>query len=199
MNQSIPERAPMRRQRKQPGAKKPLWREIVEWVVLFAGAYLLATLISTYIFQIIPVMGESMTPTLQSGERMFVTKFTYYFREPERHEIVITHYPESGDLFVKRVVGLPGETIGVHDGQVYIDGEPLEEPYTREDTIYYEMEDTVIPEGYVFVMGDNRNDSKDSHSSSVGPLPLSDLVGKAQFVIWPLNAIRSLRYTPQAG
>ena len=169
-------RRPLHRKREREPQAKSVWREIGEWIALFAGAYLAALVISTFVFQVIPVSGESMMPTLENGERMFVTKFTYAIREPERHEIVITRYPESDALYVKRVVGLPGDTVEVRDGRVYVNDTALEEPYLLDDEIHYFLEPETVPEGRVFVLGDNRNDSKDSHSDAVGMLPMEYLV-----------------------
>lgn len=190
------ERRPVRRRRGSEPEKKSAWRELAEWVGILVGAYLVALVISTFIFQVIPVSGESMTPTLENGERMFVTKFTYAFREPEHREIVITRYPDSDALYVKRVIGLPGDTVEVKHGKVYLNGEALDESYIRDQEIRYEMDEVVVAEGEVFVLGDNRNDSKDSHS--VGALPRDYLVGCAQCVIWPLDGIRSLHFDPAA-
>ncbi|MGI6315868.1 MAG: signal peptidase I [Christensenellales bacterium] len=171
--------------------KKPWWRELLEWLAVVAAAVVLASLINEYVFQIIPVLGTSMEPTLYSGDRMVVTKFTYKTRMPERGEIVITKYPGSTDYFVKRVIGLPGEKIGIHDGAVYINDIRLEENYIMEE-IKYSYSDVIVPDGCIFVMGDNRNYSSDSHVSTVGPLPLTNLVGKPQLIIYPFDKIGSM-------
>ncbi|MDD2956877.1 MAG: signal peptidase I [Oscillospiraceae bacterium] len=171
--------------------KKPWCRELLEWVAVVVVAVVLASLINEYVFQIIPVLGSSMEPTLYTGDRMVVTKFTYKTRVPERGEIVITKYPGSTDYFVKRVIGLPGEKIGIHDGAVYINDVRLEEDYIMEE-IKYTYNDVIVPEGCIFVMGDNRNYSSDSHVSTVGPLPLANLVGKPQLIIYPFDKIGSM-------
>lgn len=165
-------------------------QELIEWVIALAIAVVVGLVLHFLVFQMIRVDGPSMQPTLHTGQRMFSTPATYFLREPVRGEIVITAFPErKGDYFVKRVIGLPGERIAIHDGSVYINGKKLDEPYIKE-SIEYTMDEILIEEGHVFVLGDNRNDSTDSHSSYVGALPMSMLKGKVQAVLWPLSEIQ---------
>lgn len=146
-----------------------------------------------FIFEPIRVAGDSMKPTLLDGERMFVEKVSYMFHEPERGDIVICYYPNRGNsTFVKRVVGLPGETIEILDGFVYINGELLDESDYWNDYINGEYGPIVIPDDCVFVMGDNRNHSGDSREGSVGPIPLYRIVGRVHGVVWPFDGLREL-------
>ncbi len=173
----------------KPGAG----RELLEWCIALVSALAVGLLLHFFVFQFVQVQGPSMQPTLYTGERLLCTPATYMFRSPVRGEIVITSYPNRGnDHFVKRVIALPGETISVHSGRVWIDGKSLDEPYIPEE-ILYEMDAMKIPEGYVFVMGDNRNDSSDSHSPQVGPLKISMLKGKAHFVVWPFSKMTRIQ------
>jgi signal peptidase I len=134
-----------------------------------------------------------MQPTLYTDERMAVTIFSYYFNTPQRGDVVVTKYPDDSRNFVKRVIGLPGETLEIKDGKVYIDGVELDEPYISEE-INFDYGEITIGEGKYFVMGDNRNNSRDSRYINVGPLDEELIVGKAQYVVWPFGELRRLNH-----
>ena len=171
-------------------------QELLEWIVALAIALAIGLLLHFLVFQLIQVEGPSMQPTLHTGQRMFCTPATYLLRKPVRGEIVITAYPNrEGDNFVKRVIALEGESVAIHDGAVYINGVRLNEPYIKEE-IHYEMEEITVEPGHVFVLGDNRNDSSDSHDPQIGTLPLSMLKGKVHAIVWPLSEF-SLLPTPE--
>ena len=159
-------------------------RELLEWIVCIAIAVVAALIINKFVVCFIRVEGTSMVPTLQNGERLLVTPSSYRFRDPQRGEIVITHYPGRSDRYVKRIIGLPGETIEVKDGCVWINGVPLAEPYA-DVLMTYGMEAQIIPEGHYFVMGDNRNGSTDSRDSGVGCVDEGYLLGKVVLGLWP--------------
>ena len=126
-NQEAAETKVRRGKKNKP--KKPLWREILEWVVTLAAAVAIALVIRTFIFEPVRVDGHSMDNTLANGEVMFVTKPEYLFGDPERFDVVICHYPGRGSTnFVKRVVGLPGERLAIHDDVIYIDGKAQPQP-----------------------------------------------------------------------
>ncbi|MGN0779158.1 MAG: signal peptidase I [Aristaeellaceae bacterium] len=170
--------------------KKPLWREIVEWIVTLAVAVAIALVIRTFLFEPVRVDGHSMDDTLANGEVMFVTKPEYLFGTPERFDVVICHYPGRGNTnFVKRVVGLPGDVVQITGGYLYINGEKYEEDYLTHRP-NYEMEPYQVPEGQYFVLGDNRSNSNDSHL--IGPIDESMIMGKVHQVIFPLSAWRSI-------
>jgi len=128
------------------------------------------------------VDGFSMIPTLQNGEYVLVSRLSYKFSIPERGDIIVFSFPvdESQDL-IKRVIGLPGETVSIQQNQVLIDGVPLEEPYIAQSPLYSGT--WTVSEGELFVLGDNRNDSKDSHQW--GLLPMENIIGKALIIYWP--------------
>ena len=175
-----------RGQKEKP--KKTLKREIFEWVVTIAAAVLIAFVIRTFLFEPVRVDGGSMLETLQDGEIMFVTKYDYLTSGPERFDVVICHYPNRGSTnFVKRVVGLPGETVSICDGVVHIDGRPLQEPYLdpRRNRRLCQMEPVTLGEREVFVLGDNRDSSNDSRR--IGPIPLDMLRGKVRRVLLHLG------------
>jgi signal peptidase I len=185
-----PQQRRTRRGRHVRGEERSPRRELLEWSLALAIALAIGLFLHFLVFQLIRVDGPSMQPTLHTGQRMFCTPATYMLRKPVRGEVVITAYPHrDGDNFVKRVIGLPGERVSIHDGAVYIDGEPLDEPYIKE-TIFYDMDEITVPEDSVFVLGDNRNDSSDSHDTQVGALPLSMLKAKVHAVVWPLSEFK---------
>jgi signal peptidase I len=130
-----------------------------------------------------------MEPTLHTSERMVVTRFTYLFTNPKRHDVVVTHYPDDPQSYVKRIIATSGETIQIKDGNVYINGIVINEPYIKEVTLS-DFKATVVPEGKYMVMGDNRNNSRDSRSYDVGPIDKNMLVGRVQCVVWPFSKIR---------
>ncbi|RMF40621.1 MAG: signal peptidase I [Anaerolineae bacterium] len=132
----------------------------------------------------IRVEGYSMMPTLENGEFLVISRLSYRFGSPQRGDIIVFHYPRNPtEEYIKRVIGLPGDRVRVHNGVVYVNDYPLEEPYIAAPPAYEtEMQ---VPEGTLFVLGDNRNNSSDSHSW--GTVPLDYVVGKAVFVYWPLT------------
>lgn len=168
---------------------KTLIRTIIETVVIFAVAVLLATLVKTYLVQPYVVPTGSMLPTIQLRDFVLGNKLHYWIDgETKRGDIVVFEDP-SGELplLIKRVVGLGGETIEFREGKVYIDGELLDEPYTHGTKTEHQVYATPleIPEGWVFVMGDNRENSGDSRS--FGPVSEDILEGRAFFTYWPLK------------
>lgn len=172
--------------------QKDFKKEIFEWLKAIAIAVVFYLLLSAFVFQIIYVDGYSMTDTLMDGERMFVTKYQYIFSDPERFDVVICHYPDRGKTnFVKRIVGVPGDTIAISGGILYVNGEAVEEGYINYPPIY-DIHEQVVPDGYYFVMGDNRASSNDSRNPNVGPLAESQIVGKVRAVVWPLSHWRSI-------
>ncbi|ACL69977.1 signal peptidase I [Halothermothrix orenii] len=162
--------------------------DIKEFFQSFVIAAILAFFIITFIAQSFVVDGESMEPTLHDGERLFVNKFIYRFHPPERYDIVVFRpYQGQSKRFIKRVIGLPGETIFIRDGVTYINGEPLKEdfingPMRRKFGPFY------VPENSVFVMGDNRNNSMDSRH--FGCVPFESIEGRAFWVYWPVTKMR---------
>jgi signal peptidase I len=171
-------------------AKSPA-REVMEWAVTLAAAVLLALAIHTWVGQIVVVDGPSMEPTLYTDEAVIAGKVEYRFAGPKRGDIVIVRFPGSDRDYIKRVVATGGERISVSGGSVFIGGKRLDEPYIREP-LDYDMAETTVPEDAVFVMGDNRNDSSDSHMANVGPIPLGSVVGRAYVIIWPLDRFAKL-------
>jgi signal peptidase I len=134
---------------------------------------------------------RSMEPTLYDGDQVIVNKLTYKFSEMERGDIIVFSYPLNTDEdYIKRVIGLPGDTVSIQEHQVYVNGQLLYEPYISDPPIGG-VEETFVEEGTIFVMGDNRNNSSDSRDW--GLLSMEYILGKAVFVYWPLDHIRLIQ------
>lgn len=140
------------------------------------------------------VDGFSMIPTLQNGEYILVNRLAYKTGQPDRGDIIVFRLPgdESQDL-IKRVIGLPGDTVHISDGIVTINGVKLEEPYIAQNPLYYG--EWTVPEGNLFVLGDNRNDSRDSHQW--GLLPLENVIGKSILIYWPPTDWKIINHTEE--
>lgn len=164
-----------------------------ETVSSIAIAVLIAAAIKIFLIdnRIIPT--SSMYPTIHVGDMVLVNKTAYYFNSPQRGDIVVFKPPaEVGkDDLIKRVIGLPGETVEVHDQKVFIDGRLLVEDYLNEAP-QYQFGPVTIPKGCIFVLGDNRNESFDGHRWPVPFLKISSVKGKAFFRYWPPKRIGSL-------
>lgn len=163
-------------------------RELKGWIISLAAAIVIALLLRFFVFEFIRVDGPSMQPTLYTNEYVFMERVTYWFRTPERGDIIICSFPGSSESYVKRVIGLPGERISVSDGVLYVNGIPNYDFFSG--YIDESMEEITVSEKSVIVMGDNRNESRDSRS--VGPIAYEGILGKALFVIWPLDKIHGL-------
>ena len=175
--------------------KKILWSvfEVAETIVI---AVVAVFIVRSFIAQPFLVSGSSMEPSFNNGNYLLVDELTYHFRNPERGEVIVFKYPKDpSTFFIKRVIGLPGETVKIENGQVeiYKDGttQVLQEPYILQKTDVTSFEKT-LGAGEYFVMGDNRNFSFDSRSW--GPVPEKDLVGVVRFRLWPFN--EAMAFTP---
>lgn len=183
-------------------------RSAVEWVAVLAGAVIVALVVRTFLFTTFWIPSGSMEPTLMGSDRkdrVVVNRLSYKFGDVERGDIIVFDVPEGEQTMVvdgepvedliKRVVGLPGETISLRDGQVYVDGAALEEPYlppgTRTEPCT-EATEFVIPDDSVFVMGDNRSNSRDARCWSTHWVDESHIVGRAFVRIWPLSELTGL-------
>lgn len=171
-----------------------LGSEIKDWVISIAIAVVLALFIRHFVVELYLVDGPSMRPTLQNQERLVVNKFIYNLHDPERGDILVFQYPKDPSRdFIKRVIAIPGDTIEIKDGHIYVNGELKNEPYilstTRGD---YPL--ATVPEGHIFVMGDNRNNSEDSRFADVGMVPFDLIKGKAILIFWPLDKLRTLPF-----
>ncbi|MCX7971326.1 MAG: signal peptidase I [Negativicutes bacterium] len=169
-----------------------LAKELKEWAVSIAVAVVLALLIRQFIVELYVVDGPSMRPTLHNADRLVVNKFLYRFRAPQHGDIIVFKFP--GDQrrdFIKRVIGVPGDTVEIHDGKVFVNGNQLTEPYILEKT-RGSFPLSTVPDKTVFVLGDNRNNSEDSRFRDVGFVPFDLIKGKAMVVFWPLSDMKTL-------
>ena len=154
-------------------------REIGETVI---PAVIIALFINLFLAQATQVLGQSMEPTLHSSQRVVIEKVSYRLHGPRRGDIVVIDSSDQSEMLIKRVVGLPGETIEIKNGRVFIGGELLEEPWTlRQGGGHFGPR--TIPPLHVFVLGDNRGASNDSRN--FGPVPIDDIVGQAWLSYWP--------------
>ena len=171
---------------------------LVEWILFIAVILVLTYLVITYVGQRTRVRGDSMETTLNSGDSLIVDKISYRFRDPERYDIIVFPYKyEEHTYYIKRIVGMPGETIQIIDGYVYIDGELLESDiYGNEVMEYASLASTPIAlgEDEYFVLGDNRNHSSDSRDPSVGVLTREDLIGRAWLRIYPFDEMGVIKH-----
>ncbi len=164
---------------------------VVEYLLILVVSFALVFgFVRPFVVEAFWIPSGSMIPTLQIGDRVLVNKFVYRFTEPERGDIVVFRSVESSDEnLIKRVVGVPGDEIAVRKGKLFLNGEPQKEPYVVEDPCLRYLpktcsfRPTTLPEGHVFVMGDNRAKSRDSRF--FGPLPKENIEGEAFLRFWP--------------
>ncbi|WP_077615063.1 signal peptidase I [Caenibacillus caldisaponilyticus] len=154
-----------------------------------AVAIILAAFVRYYLFAHIMVEGHSMMPTLKDRDHIIICKICYKLAQPKRFDIVVFHATEQAD-YIKRVIGLPGDTIEYKNDVLYVNGKPVDEPYLEafkaktEGLLTYNFK-AKVPKGTVFVLGDNRRNSRDSRY--IGAIPEDELIGKAVLLFWPLR------------
>lgn len=171
-------------------------RGTADLVVTVIAAVVLATLMRLFVAQVFVIPSASMSPTLQDADRVLVEKVSYRFSDVERGDVVVFDRPEAlagtgvEEYLIKRVVGLPGETLSAEDGVLLVDGAPLSEPWLGQGLVTDAFGPVTVPEGEYFLMGDNRGGSEDSRS--FGPVPAEDMVGRALLLMWPLSRVDSL-------
>ena len=175
-----------------------IMRELLNTAIYLLCVLGAVWLVITFVGQRTEVEGASMENTLHNGDNLIVDKLSYRFHDPERFDIIVFPFQfQDNTYYIKRIIGMPGETLQIKDGYVYIDGEQLtsdiygneliEDPQTAEDPV-------TLGEDEYFVMGDNRNHSMDSRDPSVGVLKKSDLMGRAWVRIYPFNSVGVIRH-----
>ncbi len=183
------------RESRWPGIKKVLIKVLI-WVGQIAAAILLAYFFVNFCIQRIGVVGDSMSPTLKAGDSIIVNKAIYRITEPKRFDVIV--YKQKGEehnyYSVRRIVGLPGETIQIKDGRIYIDDKVLEETINVENIVNPGLAKNpyLLEDNEYFVLGDNRNDSVDSRFASIGTIVKDEIVGKAWIRLKPFNFVSSL-------
>jgi signal peptidase I len=161
-------------------------RTIIEIVVIVTAAFVIALLVQAFLVKPFTIHQVSMRPTLEEGDRILLNRLAFRFREPARGDVIVFHSPINADEdLVKRIVGVANDRIAVTGGKLYLNGVAQNEPYLLDQEIADDTPETIVPEGSVYVMGDNRNNSGDSRY--FGPVPLDTVIGKAMVVYWPVR------------
>ena len=163
--------------------KKSSLREMVEVIVT---ALVLAFLIKTFVVGNFWIPSESMVPTIEVNDKVIVTNFSYWFEGPERGDVIVFRYPlDTKKDYIKRCIGLPGETIEFRDSKLYVNGQMVQETYLPEGLVFEDYGPIEVPEGQYFMCGDNRNHSSDSRVWGFVEKRL--IIGKAQVIYWPFD------------
>ena len=180
-----------------PEQEQSIWRSLGGTLLYLLVIVLLTWVIVTFVGQRTKVDGHSMEPTLSDGDNLIVDKLSYRFRDPERYDIIVFPYQHAENTFyIKRIIGLPGETVQVIDGYMYINGKKLDEHYGAEvmEDPGIAAEPIKLGDDEYFVLGDNRNHSSDSRVASVGVLTRDMLIGRAWVRIYPFNKIGVIKH-----
>jgi len=175
-----------RRARKAAKKKRGTWGIVIEIVIIAAAAFAIAMLVQAFLFKPFTIHQVSMRPTLEEGDRILINRVVYHFRDPKNGDVVVFDSPVvEGEDLVKRVVAVAGDRVAVNDGDLYVNGVAQEEAYLLEQDFAGEYPEIEVPEGQVFVMGDNRNNSGDSRS--FGPIEVDRIIGCAFVIYWPIG------------
>ena len=176
----------VRRRKRASRMMRPSPLRGLRWI---AAVLLVCALLRLFVFHLVRIEGNSMQDSLCSGEIALVTSFDYRFgATPARGDIVECRFPGRVDSYVKRVIGLPGETVELREGKTYIDSVPLEEPYVFSIAEDYSI---VLGENEYLVLGDNRCESYDSRAEDMGPIGAEDILGRVRLCVWPLHGVES--------
>lgn len=177
---------------------KKVLREILSTSLYLLGVLCAVYLVIHFVGQRTQVQGESMEPKLSTEDNLIVDKISYRFHDPERFDIIVFPFQyEKDTFFIKRIIGLPGETVQIdEEGNILIDGEILEESYGKEVIVNpgRAYEPVALGEDEYFVMGDNRNNSTDSRDPSVGNIKREDIIGRAWLRIWPFDKFGLIKH-----
>ncbi len=189
-----------KQEKSESNQKNSIWQTIWENIQILVIAIILAVIIRSFIAEPRYIPSESMYPTLATGDRLVVEKISYYFQPPQPGDIIVFEPPTQLQLqgykkeqaFIKRIIAKGGDTVEVKEEKVYVNDQPLEENYILESP-HYNLQPVAVPQGYLFVMGDNRNNSNDSHIW--GFLPEKNVIGHAIFRFFPFQRIGSILST----
>jgi len=170
-----------------------LTKRIIEVSKSIAISLLVAIFIINFIFQIVTVSGESMVPTMQNNDKLILEKVSYRITSPKKNDIVVIRYPaDIRERLIKRVIAVSGDKIKINDNILYINDEAIDEYYKNED-LMQDYDEAVVPQDSIFILGDNRNFSKDSRSSDIGFVKLNLIEGKAVLRLYPFNKMGRIR------
>jgi signal peptidase I len=179
--------------KKQEQSRADWITHIIEYAQVFLLAFIIYFVIDYAVLARVRVEEVSMRPTILPGDRALVSKLAYRFNEPERGDVVVCHSPTEQADYIKRVIGVPGDEVDVHNGIVMVNGMIVDEPYIAEDPRY--SGNWIVPADALFVLGDNRNQSSDSHEW--GYIGETSVIGKAFMIYWPPSEIKILQHTFQ--
>lgn len=171
--------------------KTSKWKDLIDCIKIFAVVLVVFLVLSNFVYVNAYIPSGSMENTIMTGDRVFGNRLAYLRSDPKRYDIVIFKYPDDPSrLFVKRIIGLPGETVEIKDGKVYIDGseEPLDDSFCKEES-YGNYGPYEVPQGCYFMLGDNRNNSNDSRKWKNTYVERDAILAKAVLRYWPLNKI----------
>lgn len=170
--------------------------ELWDWVKTIVVAFVIMMLLNLFVFNLSMVKGQSMQPTLVERDRLFVNKIVYHLATPSRSDVIVLRDPSEGvekkDFLVKRIVGLPGDTIEVRDHHLYVNGERQAETYTDIEVQDPDFGPITLEPDHFFVMGDNRHEGKSKDSRVFGSITSDQIVGKAEFIFWPFSELKKL-------
>lgn len=164
-------------------------RETVNWVCIITVAVLLNLVLREHVFAITKIEGSSMLPTLEDHQRVYLNRLAYTVGDPERGDIVVFPAPHDSKDYIKRVIGLPGDSVEIKEGRLYVNGE--HQPETYIDTVPEDFPSVTVAPGHLFVMGDNRHPmgSLDSRDTRVGQVAIDQLKGRVDLVLFPMPRI----------
>ena len=174
--------------------KNPTLYIVLDWVKIIVIALAAALFINFVIVINSQVPSGSMEPTIMTGSRMLGFRLSYMFSSPKQGDIIIFKYPDDpSQIFVKRVIGLPGDKVEIIGGVTYVNGEPLQEDYLKETPLVKDFGPYDVPEDCYFVLGDNRNNSRDSRYWTNTFVPRNSILGKAVLVYWPFSEFGGIK------
>lgn len=181
----------------KPGEPKQGWKaELWDWVKTVVVVFVIMMLLNVFVFNLSMVKGQSMEPTLVEQERLFVNKIIYDFTAPKQGEVVVLHDPSDDDtkkeFLVKRVIGVPGDVVEVKEHKLYLNGVLQQEEYIDVSIQDDDFPEITLDEDQYFVMGDNRHQGASKDSRYFGTVTSDLIVGRAEFVFWPLNKLKGL-------
>lgn len=169
---------------------KDVKNETIEWIKSIVTAVVIAILIKTFVFNTTYVLGNSMYPTLHEKDRLFANKISLYFRGPSRGDVIVLKAPDAPDKdYIKRVVGIAGDKVEIKDGKVYVNGSMLKEEYLVNDSYTHVYDESLweVPEGDVFVLGDNREEGASKDSRYFGCISIKSIKGITGFRYFPID------------
>ncbi|MRN55547.1 signal peptidase I [Paenibacillus monticola] len=167
-----------------------------DWLLIAVAVFAVMSLLNIFVFNLSTVIGQSMQPTLQEGERLFINKITLTFTSPKRGDVIVLHDPSTGldqkEYLVKRIVGIPGDSVGVQKHKLYVNGTVVDESYIDTEIQDPDFATLTVEKGSYFVMGDNRHAGASKDSRYFGFVPRDSIVGRADYIWWPLSKLKAL-------